>query len=169
VQLGLPGSRLAINLTGVHPDQLLRGMVVAKPGTLQATALVDVRLRLVADDVRGTGGSPLRHNQAVDFFSGAAEVPARVRLLDQETVEPGGSAWVQLRLESPVALAAGDRFIIRQASPSLTIGGGQVVNPIRPGGGAGSRERLLPNWKSWRAARPRTCSCMRSQWGNRPL
>ncbi len=131
VEVGLPGSRLAINLTGVHPDQLPRGAVVAQPGSLQPTTLVDVRLRLVAGAPPAGGGitASLRHNQQVDFFSGAAEAPARVRLLEAEEVWPGGSAWAQLRLQDPVALAKGDHFIIRQASPSLTVGGGQVINP----------------------------------------
>ena len=140
VGLGLPGSRLAINLTGVHPEQLARGMVVARPGGVQPTPLVDVRLTMVAGGlslrgagqgvpVAGTSGGSLRHNQEVDFFSGAAEVPARLRLLDAEELSPGTAGWAQLRLQAPVALATGDKFIIRQASPSMTLGGGQVVNP----------------------------------------
>jgi selenocysteine-specific elongation factor len=101
---------------------------------------VDVRLRMVPqaapsgmvrDDLKAVAGglAPLRHNQSVDFFSGAAEVPARLRLLDAEQLQPGGSGWAQLRLAAPVALKAGDHFIIRQPSPSMTVGGGQVVNP----------------------------------------
>ncbi len=131
VELGLPGSRLAINLTGVHPDQMRRGMVVTRPGNLHATPLIDVRLRLIAANspLTGEAVAPLRHNQAVDFFSGAAETPARVRLLDAEQIVPGGEGWAQLRLEEPVAVGPGDRFIIRQASPSITIGGGVIVNP----------------------------------------
>jgi selenocysteine-specific elongation factor len=139
VELGLPGSRLAINLTGVHPDQLIRGMVVTRPGSLQPTTLVDVRLTRVArglslrspgsGSASGAPSNPLRHNQEVDFFSGAAEVPARLRLLDAEALSPGSTGWAQLHLEAPAALAAGDRFILRQASPSLTLGGGQIVNP----------------------------------------
>ena len=126
VEIGLPGSRLAVNLTGVHPDELRRGMVIARPGTLQPTTMVDARLRLV----RGEAGQPpLRHSQPVDFFSGAAEVPGRVRLLDAEQLAHGSSGWVQFVLDAPVAVAPGDRFIIRQASPSLTLGGGNVVNP----------------------------------------
>jgi selenocysteine-specific elongation factor len=131
VEVGLPGSRLAMNLTGVHPDELMRGMVVARPGSLRATTLVDVRLNLVAGELSlaGVAGDSLRHNQEVDFFSGAAEVPARLRLLDAEQISPGSSGWAQLRLSAPVVLAAGDRFIIRRASPSMTLGGGLVVNP----------------------------------------
>jgi selenocysteine-specific elongation factor len=126
VDIGLPGSRLAINLTGVHPDDLRRGMVVARPGSLQAATLVDAQLRLVRS---GGWQASLEHSDQVDFFSGAAEVPARVRLLDAEKLTSGQSGWAQLVLESPVALAPGDRFIIRQPSPSLTVGGGVVVNP----------------------------------------
>ena len=130
-EVGLPGSRLAINLTGVHTDQLQRGQVVTRPGSLRPTTLVDVQMRLVPSGLPlgGDVAPPLRHNQAVDFYSGAAEVPARTRLLDAEQIIAGGSGWVQLRLAEPVALAPGDRFIIRQASPSRTLGGGQVVNP----------------------------------------
>jgi selenocysteine-specific elongation factor len=129
-EAGLPGSRLAINLTGVHPDEIARGQVVTRPGALTPTTLIDVRLRLVPADSPISGGAmpPLRHNQPVDFFCGAAQTPARVRLLDAQELRAGEVGWVQLRLESPVAVAPGDRFIIRQPSPSVTLGGGQVVN-----------------------------------------
>ncbi|HXF62097.1 MAG TPA: selenocysteine-specific translation elongation factor, partial [Caldilineaceae bacterium] len=70
-----PGSRAALNLTGVSAGQLRRGDVVAKPGTLAPTTLIDVSFRLLPDAPR-----PLVHNLAVDFFSGAAETPARARL-----------------------------------------------------------------------------------------
>jgi selenocysteine-specific elongation factor len=126
VEAGLPGSRLAINLTGVKPEELRRGMVVAKPGVLRPATLVDVRLRLTRSDDWQVG---IEHSDAVDFFSGAAEVPARVRLLDAEQIRAGESGWAQLALEAPVALAPGDKFIIRRPSPSMTLGGGTVVNP----------------------------------------
>lgn len=126
IEVGLPGSRLAINLIGVHPTDLQRGMVVARPGVLQPTTLVDVRLRLVKSEA---WQAPLRHSQIIDFFSGAAEVSARVRLLNTEELRPGETGWAQLVLNSPVVLVTGDRFIIRQPSPSVTLGGGTVVNP----------------------------------------
>lgn len=125
VPLGEPGSRLAINLSGVGVEELHRGDVVAKPGTVQPTTLIDVRFRLLADAPR-----PLAHNQRVDFFSGAAEVPAYARVLGAEQLSPGGEGWLQLRLERPVVVQTGDRFILRQASPSLTLGGGDVINPL---------------------------------------
>jgi len=124
VESGEPGSRLAINLSNIGTDRIRRGEVVVKPGTVRSTVLVDVSFRLLADAVK-----PLVHNQAVDFFVGASEVPARVRLLGAEQIEPGQQGWLQLRLERPLVVAAGDRFILRQPSPSITLGGGLVLNP----------------------------------------
>jgi selenocysteine-specific elongation factor len=101
-------------------------MVVAKPGALRPTTLVDVRLRLTRSDDWQVG---IEHSDEIDFFSGAAEVAARARLLDAEQIRAGQSGWAQLALEAPVALAPGDKFIIRRPSPSMTVGGGIVVNP----------------------------------------
>jgi selenocysteine-specific elongation factor len=125
LERAVPGSRVAVNLSGVSKEQVARGNVVALPGALNPTVLVDVHLRMVA---RGLD-KPLLHNQPVDFFCGAAEVPARTRLLSAEVLQPGHEGWVQLRLEAPVAVQRGDRFILRQPSPSRTVGGGVVVNP----------------------------------------
>jgi len=125
IEQAVAGSRVAINLTGLSKDEVQRGDVVTAPGWLRPTTLVDCQLRYLPD-----APIPLKHNAAVDFFSGAAETPARVRLLGERVLRPGEEGWVQLRLASPVALVKGDRFIIRQPSPSVTIGGGLVVNPF---------------------------------------
>jgi len=119
-----PGSRLAINLSGIDTDQVRRGDVVTKPNTLHTTLLIDVQFRQLADAAR-----PLAHNQAVDFFSGASEIPATVRVLGTERLEPGQSGWLQLRLERPAVVVSGDRYILRQPSPSATLGGGVVLSP----------------------------------------
>jgi selenocysteine-specific elongation factor len=125
IDQAVPGSRVAVNLTGVSIDEIRRGDVVTTPGWLRPTTLVDCFLRYLPD-----APIPLKHNAVVDFFSSAAETPARLRLLDQEVLAPGDEGWVQIRLENPVPLVKGDRFIIRQPSPSVTIGGGSVVNPF---------------------------------------
>lgn len=124
IEVALPGSRVAINLVGVGKDQLQRGDVVTSPGWLEPTRLVDVRLRML-----GSAPKPLRHNASVDFYSGAAQIPAKARVLGAKVIESGEEGWVQLALTRPTALLAHDRFIIRQPSPSLTIGGGTVVDP----------------------------------------
>ncbi|MBI1296025.1 selenocysteine-specific translation elongation factor [bacterium] len=119
-----PGSRVAMNLSGISTDEIRRGQVVCKPDTLRATRLLDVSFRLLED-----APAPLTHNLAVDFFCGAAETPAYVRVLGVEEVSPGAEGWLQLRLEEPVLVAAGDRYILRRPSPSATLGGGVVLNP----------------------------------------
>lgn len=123
IDRALPGNRVAINLSGLGVDELKRGEVVALPGTLGATRLLDARVQYLA-----SAPKPLPHNAQVDFFAGAAQVPGRVRLLDHEQLEPGESGWIQIQLAEPVALAKNDRFIIRFPSPSVTVGGGSVVD-----------------------------------------
>jgi selenocysteine-specific elongation factor len=125
IEKAVPGSRLAMNLTGVSIDEIQRGQVVTTPGWLRPTTLIDCHLRYLAD-----APGPLKHNAPVSFFCGAAETPGRVRLLGKKSLAPGEEGWIQLRLTEPVALVKGDRFIVRQPSPSITIGGGTVVNPF---------------------------------------
>ncbi len=124
IQRAVPGSRVAINLTGVSRQDLARGDLVTVPGWLRPTTLADVRLDLLPD-----APFPLKHNAFVKFFCGSAETVARVRLLGTETLAPGESGWVQLELDDPLPLVRGDRFIIRIPSPAVTVGGGEVVDP----------------------------------------
>ena len=120
----LPGGRVAVNLGGVSSDQVQRGDVLTLPKQLTSSSLIDARLRLL-----DTAPRPLKQNAQVDFYSGSAQIGAHVRLLDAEAIEPGEEGWVQFRLAGRTALVRGDRFIIRQPSPGLTIGGGVVVDP----------------------------------------
>jgi selenocysteine-specific elongation factor len=124
VATAFPGSRVALNLTGVNQEELQRGAVVVRPQTFSPTTLLDVSFRLLPD-----AAGPLRHNTPVDLFVGATDTPAHARLLGAESLQPGQSGWVQLRLEHPVVVVAGDRFILRRPSPSATLGGGVVLDP----------------------------------------
>ena len=123
VEVAHPGSRVAINLANVPRSELERGNVVALAGQMQPTILIDARIQLLADAARSLG-----HNTLVDFYSGSQEVPAKVRLLDAEELEPGQTAWAQLRLSRPAVVARRDRFILRIPSPSMTIGGGEIID-----------------------------------------
>ena len=116
-----PGNRVAVNLIGVAADEIERGQVVTTPGWLRPTRALDARVHLLADAPR-----PIRHNFPATFHAYASETPAKVRLLDREELRPGEEAWAQVYLEEPVALARGDRFVIR--SPDATLGGGTVVD-----------------------------------------
>ncbi|HEU5228895.1 MAG TPA: selenocysteine-specific translation elongation factor [Ktedonobacteraceae bacterium] len=123
VEVARPGSRVAMNLPNVARAELARGNVVAQPGQMRPTMLLDARIELLAD-----AKWPLAHHTLVDFYSGSQEIAAHIRLLDVEELRPGQSAWVQLRLSSPAIMARRDRFILRIPSPSITIGGGEVID-----------------------------------------
>jgi selenocysteine-specific elongation factor len=120
-EIALPGTRVAVNLAGVSHHDLARGYVLALPGQLQPTTLLDAQLRTTAT------GRPVHQNDRVELFVGASEVACRVTLLDSDELAPGETGWVQLRLEAPIAVARGARYIVRLASPSMTIGGGRIV------------------------------------------
>ncbi len=124
VERAQPGSRTAVNLSGIAVEEIARGHVLTTPGWLRPTTLLDARLRLIP-----AASAPLEQNDQVDFFIGAAETLARVTLLDAERIDPGGEGWVQFRFSEPVVAVRGDRFIIRRPSPGSTIGGGVVVDP----------------------------------------
>nr|BBH94573.1 selenocysteine-specific translation factor [Thermogemmatispora argillosa] len=123
ISVAQPGERTALNLAGVARQEVERGDVVTLPGLLQPTTLLDVRLRLLPDAPR-----PLSHNALVDFYCGARVVPATVRLLESDELHPGESTWAQLRLQEPTVVERHDRFIVRLPSPSLTLGGGEILD-----------------------------------------
>ncbi|MFQ6014377.1 MAG: selenocysteine-specific translation elongation factor [Anaerolineae bacterium] len=128
IKEAVPGSRVAMNLVGVSTEQIQRGNVVTTPGWLKPTRLVDVKLEMLPGLAK-----PLKHNVEVEFFSGSAQIMAKARVLGAKAIPPGQSGWVQLRLQEPTVLVKNDRFIIRQPSPSLTIGGGVVIDPLPRG------------------------------------
>jgi selenocysteine-specific elongation factor len=118
-----PGSRVALNLSGVDKDELARGMVVVRPGTLTPVSVLSARVELLA-----SASDALAHDESVKVHAGTAEVMARVSLLEGPTLGAGASGWVQLRLAEPLAVAVGDRFVIRRPSPPETLGGGAVAD-----------------------------------------
>jgi len=125
VQEVLPGQRTAINLQSIERVLIQRGDVVATPGALVATHMVDVHLELLSSAPR-----PLKNRAKVRFHTGTAEHLATVVLLNEEELAPGGRAFVQIRLDQPIAALRGDRFVLRSYSPVQTIGGGTLLHPL---------------------------------------
>lgn len=119
------GERTAINLQGVEVAEIERGQVLAPAERLQASYLLDVQLRLLKSAPR-----PLRTRSRVHLHSGTAEVLARVVLLGQSELAAGSTGFAQLRLESPTLVLPGDHFIIRSYSPTVTIGGGVIIDAL---------------------------------------
>ncbi len=119
----IPGSRTAVNISGVETEQIRRGEVVVHPDQYQPTRRLDADFQLLRDV-----SSPLHHGQEVKFFVGASETIATLRLLGTEELNPGEHGWVQLELRDPVITVRGDRYILRRPSPGETLGGGVVVD-----------------------------------------
>jgi selenocysteine-specific elongation factor len=118
------GQRVAVNLGGIEAAQVERGMVLAPVGRLRPTQILDVRV-----DVLKNAPRALRTRSRVRVHLGATEALARVRVLEEGgEIEPGGSGFAQLRMESTVVALPQERFIVRSYSPSRTIGGGRILD-----------------------------------------
>ncbi len=120
-----PGTRVAANLIGVPHDEIFRGEVLTLPGWLRPTTAFDVHLRVLKD-----APNPLRHNMYVTVHTGSSESVARLRLFEDDRAQPGDTAWAQLKVDNPIAVAKGDYFVIR--SNMTTLGGGNIVDTHAP-------------------------------------
>jgi len=116
------GERTALNLAGIGTEQLARGMALALPATFHSTNRVDVSLSLLSS------AKPLKDRARVHLHAYTSETIATVTPYDEKQVGSGQSVFARLRLSDPVLLLPGDRFIIRQFSPVVTIGGGLVLD-----------------------------------------
>lgn len=126
-EAAIAGQRTALNLAGASTEELARGMMLAPPNTFRSTDRIDVSLRLLVS------ARALKHRSRVHLHAYTSETVAEVRLYEPRRVEPGQSAYAQLRFNDPTLLLPGDRFILRQFSPVVTIGGGVVLDsfPLR--------------------------------------
>lgn len=118
------GQRTAINLAGIKKEELSRGEVLAYPGSLVNSTMVDATLRLFDSTQR-----KLKNGDRVHLSYGSAQAIGKVILLDCDVVEAGQEALVQLRFDDPLCVKRNDKFIIRFYSPVETFGGGTVLNP----------------------------------------
>jgi len=145
----VPGSRTAVNISGVAVDAIRRGEVVTRPGQYSPTRRLDARLRLLKDV-----SQPLKHGMEVKVFLGASESMAALRLLGVETLNPGEEGWIQLELQEPVVAVRGDRYILRRPSPGETLGGGVVVDHQPKGRHKRFDEKVLKSLVSLAAGSP---------------
>lgn len=124
-QSAVPGSRTAVNISGIDLDEVRRGDVLTHPGRYRSTRRLDLQFHLLPD-----ASACLQHFSEVKLFIAASEVLARVRLLGVEELAPGETGWIQIETRQPVVAVRGDRFILRRPSPGETLGGGVVIEPF---------------------------------------
>jgi selenocysteine-specific elongation factor len=108
------GERTAVNLVGIEPSEIHRGMVLSEPGRFSPSTVLDCRLEMLSP------AKPLKNRAPVHFHVGAANIQAEVLYLH--------SNFTRITLKEPALVLPGDRFIIRKFSPAVTIGGGVVVD-----------------------------------------
>ena len=127
------GRRVAVNLGGIDVADLARGDTLCTPAAFESTKRVDAVVDVLPD------ARALRHGARVRFHHGTTELLARVAVASARDgdgtaaeIAPGRSAYVRIRFEAPAVLTRGDRFIVRAYSPSVTIGGGVVLDPRPP-------------------------------------
>jgi selenocysteine-specific elongation factor len=118
----IAGQRTALNLAGVQMEELARGMTLAAPGVFEPTQKIEVQISLLKD------AKPLKNRARVHFHAFTSETIAEVALRGITELKPGSSAFAQLRTAEPLLLLPGDRAILRQFSPVVTIGGAVVLD-----------------------------------------
>ncbi len=118
----MAGQRVAINLSNVKKSEIYRGCVLAPVNRLKNTDLLDVRLQVLDDSER-----IITNHERLHLYTGTSEILCRAVLLDKNEIGPGESGLAQLKLEMPLAVKRGDRFVVRFYSPMETIGGGIIL------------------------------------------
>src|SRR5882672_10122101 len=124
VERATPGQRTAVNLAGIEHTALKRGMVLATPGKFRKTRRIDVRLELLPT------AKKLKQGSRVHFHAGTVETIGEVFFHNKRELPPDGSALANLKLQDEVLVLPGDRFIVRQFSPVVTIGGGAALEVL---------------------------------------
>ncbi|MGB7023060.1 MAG: selenocysteine-specific translation elongation factor [Candidatus Acidiferrales bacterium] len=138
------GQRTAVNLADIETGEIARGMVLATPGVFQSTKRIDARVTLLSS------ARAMKNRTRVHFHQGTAETVASVSWHGQGMLAAGGTALAQLRLDNEILALPGDRFILRQFSPLMTIGGGVVLDALatRHKKADAGAARLLDAWES---------------------
>lgn len=117
------GERVAINIPGIPKDLLSRGDVLASPGLLKPTYMLNARIKILSDWQK-----TIKRGTRLRFHHGTREILGRIYPISGEEIRPGEDIPAQLRLEERTVCLAGDRFVLRSYSPITTIGGGTVVD-----------------------------------------
>jgi selenocysteine-specific elongation factor len=120
------GDRAAIALVGVELDEVSRGAVLVEGAAWRASRVLRADVALLDDAPRAIGP-----RARVRLHIGTSEVSARL-VVAEGALAPGTRAPARVVLDEAVVARAGDRFVLRDASPAATLGGGVVADPIAP-------------------------------------
>ena len=125
-QRALPGQRVALNLVGDGIASLDRGEMLGVEGRFGQT----LRFMMAFTYLGREGAKPrvLESGARVHVMAGTAEVVGRIMLMEGEApLAVGETRTVQVRLEDPLPLRAGDHAVVLSYSPVMLVGGGRVL------------------------------------------
>ena len=115
-----PGTRLAVNLSGIDHVDVKRGDLITTTGWLKPSTAFDAILQVIKEAPR-----PVRHNHKVLLFTGTRETPATIRILEGSHIDPGTSGWIQIKTQEQIPIIRGEYFIVRDTEN--TLGGGRIL------------------------------------------
>jgi selenocysteine-specific elongation factor len=127
VKEAFAGQRVAVNVANIKVEEIHRGDVLSKSGSMEPTMMIDAKIEMLKD-----APMIIDNRDRLRLYHGTSEIMCRVVLLDREELKAGESAFVQLRLEEQIACRKSDRFVIRFYSPMITIAGGTILDPNPP-------------------------------------
>ena len=122
VQSVQPGSRVAVNLSGIGATEIHRGQTLVSPHVLSPVDTIDAEVTILEN------AAALKHRASVHFHAFTSETMARISLYGYDSAQPGSSRLMRIKLAEPIVLIPGDRFVLRQPSPAGTIGGGRILD-----------------------------------------
>lgn len=125
VKVAESGERCALNLSGIKTSEVKRGDIIAAINSLNPSFIIDCKFNYLKSNEK-----PLKNNQRIKIYHGTSEIIGRVSILDKEEVIPGEEAYIQIRLEEEIACKREDKFVIRNYSPMVTLGGGTIIESL---------------------------------------
>ena len=136
-----PGTRCALNLVGPERTEVRRGDVATRPAEWTLTRRIDARISVPPREISGVDVALTERGSHL-IYVGSSETSARIRLLDADRIRAGETGRAQIVLTAALPLARGDRFVVRDAGPGVTVGGGMVIDPHPAAARRGDSGRL---------------------------
>jgi selenocysteine-specific elongation factor len=119
----IAGQRVALNLQGIEKNEITRGVIIGKPGTLFFTHRIDATLKYLKLPFK-----PIKNDTVLRLHIATTQEEARLVVLNKDTIDPGEELFVQFVFQNPLVALPGDRFILRGSYAIQTIGGGAVLD-----------------------------------------
>ncbi len=125
---GQAGDNVGLLLRGVDKDEIKRGMVIAKPGSITPHTQFKAEVYVLKKE-EGGRHTPFHNNYRPQFYLRTLDVTGEIQLPEgTEMVMPGDNVTITVNLIYPVAINKGLRFAIREGG--RTVGAGQVIDIV---------------------------------------